>query len=249
MRLEIIAQGSSKLDRQREQWGLAVLVDDDVLFDTFANAPTLETYFRAHTIDVGRIRHIVISHDHWDHTGGLWWVLEQNRDCAVYVCRKTEPPLKERIIACGARLVEVDRSIAIKKGVFSTGEIDGMYAGKPIVEQALLLRNRDTLAVVTGCSHPGLHPILVRAGRLFKDQVGMILGGLHLMNTSVADLEKMAVVLQEIYRVRTLAPCHCTGAAALAFFKNRLPQQTVKAGSGDVFRFNDETLSWEKLKS
>jgi 7,8-dihydropterin-6-yl-methyl-4-(beta-D-ribofuranosyl)aminobenzene 5'-phosphate synthase len=249
MRLEIIAQGSSKLDRQREQWGLSVLIDDDVLFDTFANGPTLEKYFHAHRIHVGTIRHIIISHDHWDHTGGLWWVLEQNRDCAVYVCRKTAPALKERIIDCGARLVEVERSIAVKEGVHTTGEIDGVYAGTPIVEQALLLRNRDTLAVVTGCSHPGLHPILVRAGLLFQDRVDMILGGLHLMNTGAADLEKMAVVLQEIYRVRTLAPCHCTGAAALAFFKNRLPQRTVKAGSGDVFRFNDETLSWEQLKS
>ena len=246
MRLEIIAQGSSRRDRRRLHWGLSVLVDDDVLFDTFADAETLRRYFLERRVDVGKIRHIVISHDHWDHTGGLWWILGQNRDCAVYVCRKTGPLLKERISSTGARLVEVSGSIAVREGVHTTGEIDGTYAGKPIVEQSLLLRNRETLAVVTGCSHPGLLTILVRVGSLFKDRIDLVLGGLHVMDAPRDELEKLAVMLEEVYRVRALAPFHCTGETAVSFFKKRLPGRTIAAGAGDRFEFHEESRAWEK---
>jgi 7,8-dihydropterin-6-yl-methyl-4-(beta-D-ribofuranosyl)aminobenzene 5'-phosphate synthase len=246
MRLEIIAQGSSKRDRRRLQWGLSVLIDDDVLFDTYANPEALERYFRLHRIDGADIKHIVISHDHWDHTGGLWRLLELKRDRTVYVCRKTRAELKERIRSCGARLVEVGESVAIKDGVVSTGEIDGTYADAPIVEQSLLLRNGGTLAVVTGCSHPGILAILSRAGRLCQERIDLVMGGFHLADAGAAELEKIAVMLKEVYRARTLAPFHCTGDAALSYFRKRLPEKTIRAGAGDRFAFNEESLAWER---
>ena len=39
-------------------------------------------------LNINKIKYIVISHEHWDHTGGLWWVLKNNSNLTVYICKK-----------------------------------------------------------------------------------------------------------------------------------------------------------------
>ena len=62
MNLRLIAEGSTKKERQSLRWGLSFLVGD-VLFDTFGR----EDIFRANVsrlkIDLSRIKHVVISHE------------------------------------------------------------------------------------------------------------------------------------------------------------------------------------------
>jgi 7,8-dihydropterin-6-yl-methyl-4-(beta-D-ribofuranosyl)aminobenzene 5'-phosphate synthase len=68
------------------EWGFSALVEADgkrVLFDTGAgtaalmNAATLKT-------DLGHIDAIVLSHGHYDHTGGLYEVLDRTGPVTVY---------------------------------------------------------------------------------------------------------------------------------------------------------------------
>ena len=52
-------------------WGVSALVDDTTLFDTGGNAVPLLTNLQAFGIQPTQIDRVVLSHDDWDHTGGI----------------------------------------------------------------------------------------------------------------------------------------------------------------------------------
>ncbi|RPJ08886.1 MAG: MBL fold metallo-hydrolase [Spirochaetaceae bacterium] len=242
--IRIIVEASTKFDRFRKQWGLSILVDGDVLFDTFSDPKTLSSRMRRSRVDMSAIRHVVISHDHWDHTGGLWWLLEQNKNCTVYVCANSGENLREKIRSCGVKVVEVTGPMKIKDNISSTGEIAGSYAGKPMYEQALVINEGEKLAVITGCSHPGILEILRTVRGISDDHIAMVMGGFHLVDKTEEELGNIVRALDGIYKVNTIAPFHCTGKQAVEYFKECMPDQYIKAGTGDSFLFDEDKKIW-----
>ena len=71
MKIKVIATGASKWERFIRRWGIAFLIGDDMLFDTFGDARVFMNNVRKFKIDLSKIKHIVISHDDWDHVTGL----------------------------------------------------------------------------------------------------------------------------------------------------------------------------------
>ena len=232
----------------KKKWGLSILIDGDVLFDTFCNSELLKNNFGKYNIDSSNIKYIVISHDHWDHTGGLWWILENNNNIKVYVCSRSSDEFKKKIKEYGCTLIEVTKSIPIKDNIYSTGGIEGTHNNKLIFEQSLIIKQKDEMAVITGCSHPGILKILTFIGLEFKNQVDLLLGGLHLMNKSLNEIVNITIMLDSIYRIKNIAPFHCTGNKAIKYFKKNMPQRLLKITSGDCFNFNTKDSSWELIK-
>jgi len=72
-------------------------------------------------------------------------------------------------------LIEVDKAVEFEKGHSSTGEL-----GRFVKEQSLVVEVRGKYFVITGCSHPGLDVILVKAEE-FGDVIG-VTGGFHGFN-------------------------------------------------------------------
>ena len=63
MRFKILAEGSTKWQRFIKHWGLSILIDDDILFDTFGKPDYVLKQLKRFSIDINKIKHIVISHD------------------------------------------------------------------------------------------------------------------------------------------------------------------------------------------
>jgi len=78
MRLKILAEGSTEWQHFIKHWGLSILIDDDILFDTFGKPNYITKQLKRFSVDIDKIKHIVISHDDWDHVSGLWKILERN---------------------------------------------------------------------------------------------------------------------------------------------------------------------------
>jgi 7,8-dihydropterin-6-yl-methyl-4-(beta-D-ribofuranosyl)aminobenzene 5'-phosphate synthase len=246
MTVKIIASGSTKIERRMKKWGLAILIDEDVLFDTFCSGDYLAAGCKKNHVDLSKIRHIVLSHEHWDHTGGLWWFLEQHPHVNVYVCPGFSEEFKDKIREYTSTVVEVAKTMEIKEGVVTTGEIQGEYHHQPTYEQSLVLKQQGILAVITGCSHPGILTILSHINQEYKEQIDFLTGGLHLKDKPDDEIKKIATVLDSIYRINTLAPFHCTGGKAISYFKKSMPDQFVKVGEGDCFYFDKEVSSWRQ---
>ena len=88
-------------------WGLAYLVGDDLLFDTGENFAYLKKNARLMRIDLQQIKTVVISHNHWDHAGGLWGLLKENSNVSVYGCRHFGDEFEEKVRKTGATFHEV----------------------------------------------------------------------------------------------------------------------------------------------
>ncbi len=237
MQIQIIACGSKVTDYLKRKWGLSLLIDGDILFDTFSSEKILKANFEKYNIDPGKIKHIVISHEHWDHIGGLDWVLKNNKNVNVYICKRSGDKFKNKIKEYGCPLIEVTGETIIKKNILTTGEIAGEYKNQPIFEQSLILKKRDKIAIITGCSHPGILKILAYISLKHKSRIELLLGGLHLMDKSIDQISEITIMLNSLYKVKNLAPLHCTGSKALKYFNKNFQQNFIEMKTGDYITF------------
>jgi len=160
MQIKIIAVGSTRRERIISRWGISCLIDQDLLFDTFGDPFVFLENIERMNIDPSKIKHIVISHDHWDHISGLWYIINRYKGINVYICPNFDINIKERIKSFGVNVVETKGLLRIKDEIYSTGEMEGGFKNINISEQALVANSENGLIVITGCAHPGILTIL-----------------------------------------------------------------------------------------
>ena len=71
-----------------DEWGVSMLIetkDTTVLFDTGQSYTGLRENSLVLQKDLSRVDFVVISHEHWDHVGGLSYIEEVNPGITVYV--------------------------------------------------------------------------------------------------------------------------------------------------------------------
>src|SRR4030042_490292 len=83
MKIKLIAQGSNKWERFIRRWGVSFLIGEDVIFDTFGDPYVFLRNIERMNIDLSKIKHIVISHDHWDHISGLWYIIRRFKNINI----------------------------------------------------------------------------------------------------------------------------------------------------------------------
>ncbi len=173
-------------------WGFACLVrkgGTTLLFDTGWDGGLLLRNLHRMGVDPAGIRDLVVSHQHWDHVGGVPQVLHPGM--TVWMPAGPSRRIADEVAKrCTVRVVEGPCEIA--PGVRSTGLL-----GDGIPEQSLVLDVAGGLFVLTGCAHAGLERILAAASA--RGSVVGILGGFH-------DLENLRV----LDGVPTIVPGHCT---------------------------------------
>ena len=89
MKITIVYDNCVKKQGLKAGWGFSSLIEIEntppLLFDTGADGATLLHNMKQLGIDPKHIGTIVISHAHGDHTGGLFDILEANREAEIYV--------------------------------------------------------------------------------------------------------------------------------------------------------------------
>jgi len=209
MKITIIYDNKTWVEGLKADWGFSCLVevyDKKILFDTGANGSILLHNMQRLNIDPTIIEEVFISHAHGDHTGGLPALLRINNAVKVYIpVSCPEPP-------GASEVVRVKEPFKIHENIFSSGELKS-------IEQSLMVKTQKGLAVIVGCSHPGVKNILKAASQFGKPYA--IIGGLHGFSdfNLVKDLE-------------FICPTHCTQ------FKSKIellyPKKYVGGGVGKV---------------
>ena len=179
--------------------GFSCLVNSHILFDTGSNAESLLSNMKIIGINIADIEAVVISHDHWDHIEGLWEILKIKKGLKVYACPNFSQEFKDKVKALYGTLIEQDSLKEIAGNIFVTGEIPGIYKGKSMSEQSLIVKTEKGLSVITGCSHPGIVNILERVKSFFSlRRFYSVFGGLHLHSKSKNEVDEIVQNFKEM---------------------------------------------------
>lgn len=176
-------------------WGFSCLIqgtEKTILFDIGSDDAIIN--MAKLKINPASIDALVISHDHFDHVGGMHAFSVKNSKAATFFVPHA--------------------SVKICENVYTTGKM-GTY----IKENALIIRTLKGLVMITGCAHPGIVEIVKKAKEIFpKEEVYLVMGGFHLFMDDGGHIKEIVSDLKK-ENVRKIAPSHCTGDLAESFFK------------------------------
>jgi len=193
----------------KSDWGFSCLIetsDENILFDAGAKGKILLGNMQKIGIDPSNINKIVISHEHWDHNGGLKELIPLVKNVESY-------QLENKNTDKNLKLTIVKKPQKISKNIHTTGRLKGV----PIDEQSLILTGEKGIYVLAGCSHSGVEQIFNTA-KQFGDIIGLI-GGLHGFDNFS--------VLEDL---KFICPAHCTKNKKKIY--EMFPKTSVKCGVG-----------------
>jgi len=228
--LQIVYDDEAAAANMQADPGLAVLVEAGqarILFDAGTDPDILLRNLLAAGSPPGSITHVVISHHHADHRGGVVRLAMENPSVRMFFLKSFPQAIYELAWAAGVHPVGVNGPVELVPDVYSTGPV-----GDNPPEQALVLRTTRGLVVVVGCAHPGLIPLLEAARRVSGETViYLVAGGFHLRKASSEELAQLAAELKRIGVMRICA-AHCSGERAKAVFRRTWGSAYLPAGTG-----------------
>ncbi|MEQ8215537.1 MAG: MBL fold metallo-hydrolase [Smithellaceae bacterium] len=218
-------------------WGFSCLIrhgGKNILFDTGGDGIVLAENMSTLGIDPASIDLLMISHQHWDHTGGIYHILNAKHKITVCVPSSFSAHFKADIKRYGVELVEIAEECEIIPGFYSTGDLEGA-----IREQAAFLQTPAGTVVVTGCAHPGV----VRIAKIAKsvlpgEELALVMGGFHLLFDWDADILKTINQFKAM-GVRFAAASHCSGERARQLFAHEYQDHFISLGAGNVITMKD----------
>ncbi len=231
--------------------GLSIYIEtgnQKILFDTGQTGLFLQN---AHKLGVAieDIDSLVLSHGHYDHTGGLYPFLKRNNKARVFAKKdiftpkyhgpnrfigtlRNEKLLKDRLIYIET-ITEIADGVFIMPDIIIHNSLDthfkGMYrkTGNEFVpddfedELFLVLKQNKQINIVTACSHRGITNICTTATEHFKLPVGLILGGFHTKNCTEDQYQQITNYFRQL-QPQSIGVCHCTGVEKYADLRNDL---------------------------
>jgi 7,8-dihydropterin-6-yl-methyl-4-(beta-D-ribofuranosyl)aminobenzene 5'-phosphate synthase len=184
-------------------WGFSCFIQTkgkNILFDTGWDGDMLVSNMQILGIDLQEIDFVILSHNHWDHCGGLARLLNLNTNLETYIPQSFSKKQKEEIKK-RSNTYEISKSREICPKVYTTGEIEGSLIKDKtkilIKEQSLIISTIQGFVVITGCAHSGIDKILNSANKLGK--IYALIGGFH-------DFEEYDLLKD----ISVIVPVHCT---------------------------------------
>lgn len=209
-------------------------------------------------VDLTKVDLAILSHGHYDHSGGMLRFLEINKTAKLYVHRDAFAP---HFNSTGAYIGPDPALLDTGRVIFNPGMLelgDGLmltdYVHAPRYypldsaglqmeenrqkmpedfrhEQYLLIREGETCICISGCSHKGIANITKWA------DPDILVGGFHFMNIDPVSPEKSRLdeAAQTLLESKAVFYTgHCTGLAPFDYLKNIMGDRLHYISTGTV---------------
>lgn len=193
-------------------------------------------------VDLRSVDVAVLSHGHYDHSGGLKTFLQLNDTAPVYLSRFAFEPHynasgkyigMDQTLNGHPRLIPTDGDAVIAEGITLfccndrarqyTADADGLSVMEEGVlvpddfrhEQVMLIEENGKRVLISGCSHKGV----LNYAAWFNPDV--LIGGFHFMHTPIG--KSLRERAEQLDRFDTVwYTCHCTGKEQYEAMKEQM---------------------------
>ena len=229
------------------EWGLSIFIqlkNVNILFDT-GHTDVYKKNAEALGIDLSKTNYIVLSHNHWDHTGGLrFHNFTDKKNLIAHPDVFTKLPQDQiENIRTDFNVIESKGALEFPKDIFYLGEIprnnsfeSGKYKDDAILDDsAIVIKTKLGAVVITGCSHSGICNICDYAKIISGQKLYAVIGGFHLFEENKNTVEKTIEYFKKENPI-LIAPMHCVD------FPTQVKFHTIcgsnKYSTGDTIELN-----------
>lgn len=224
------------------EWGISLLIEINgvkILFDTghtdvyIKNAKQLG-------LNIEDVDFIVLSHYHWDHSGGIQrYISKERKKLVIHPDIIKKLPKKESVkIIKKFEIIKTRKALEFSDNIIFLGEIPrnnefekGEYNGDKMLDDSALAIKTDKGAVVlTGCSHSGIVNICEYAKKVTGKNLHAVIGGFHLFDEDKEIADKIIDYFKS-ENINKIYPMHCVDLSILSRFKENF--NIDKLSSGD----------------
>ena len=228
--MKIIYDNNKNSSTCRAPWGFSIYIDEyKLLFDTGGNGRILLKNMKKEGVDINEIKYLFITHEHWDHIGGIDSILELNKDLILFVPSSFSDHFIDDLKMMCKNIITCDeKPKRLFKGIYTTGIL-----GEEIPEQALIIDDNFP-KVITGCGHYGIENIVKISKKIINKDIKYVIGGFHLLNKQKDEISQTIKTLKKL-SVKKVLPTHCTGNLAIEMCKKSFLDNYIKGGVGTNF--------------
>jgi len=257
IQITTLSENTAGLGNFLGEWGLSILVETEGLNLLIDCGQSISAVHNADIlgIDLSKIDKIILSHGHYDHTGGLRPLLRRMKKRIEIIAHPDGqadhyigiPYRQNELESLGACFKPGTEPTWITGSMITSGEIPmvtdfeelatnlqvkgagGFQPDKLLDDQALIIKTEAGLVVILGCAHRGIINTIYHAQQLTGvKKVHAVLGGCHLINAPQERVRLTINALKEL-GVERLGVSHCTGLPAAS---------TMAQEFGERFFFN-----------
>lgn len=245
--------------------GLCMYVETDkhkLLLDTGATSAFADNALRL-GIDLRQVDTVVLSHGHYDHSGGILEFAKINPSADIFMQKKAAGDYYhgERYIGIDKEIAELptvhmlDGDYRIDDELYLFSDIAGrrfwpqsnrvlskIQDGKMLQddfthEQCLVVSHDGKNILLSGCAHNGILNILDRYKSIYNRMPDMVISGFHMMKKTEYNNQEVSIIEETANELKKLDTIfytgHCTGQMAFDIMHEIVGEKLKQIHSGE----------------
>jgi len=133
----------------------------------------------------------------------------------------------------GARFMQIRTPTEVAPGFWLFTVQSDTPGTREMNEVSMAIKTPQGLALMVGCSHPGIEKILDAASKI-DSRIYTVFGGFHLVDIADAEVSSMVTRFRDKWKLERAAAGHCTGEFAFSEFNRIFGPKLDHAGVGAV---------------
>jgi len=133
----------------------------------------------------------------------------------------------------GAKFTQIRTSTEVAPGFWLFPTQSDTPGTREMNEVSMAIKTPRGLALMVGCSHPGIEKILDAASKI-DSRIYTVVGGFHLVDMADVEVSSLVTSFRDKWKLERAAAGHCTGEFAFSEFNRIFGPKFDHAGVGAV---------------